>query len=329
MAPRKPAGKAGRKPQQTQQSTSRSKGPKNARGAASDTNKRADRDRRGARQQGQQRYSRDDNRNRDQRQDRFGSRRKLNIKTGEDVSILEGRHAFEEAMETGAPIEALYIADTFSVEDNIIKLANEAKRKGVKVQVVDSADLDAYSSHGAHQGVIAQLKPYRYASVRDLVDASSGKENALIIATDHVTDAGNFGAIVRSAEVVGACGVLIPNKRNARVNTAAYKTSAGAVMHLPIAMEANLARSLELLKEQGFWIVGASEHAQDVIWDAPLSGRVCLVMGSESDGLSRLVLDTCDHLVKLPQVGRVESLNVAQAATAIAYEWARQSRDAS
>ena len=140
--------------------------------------------------------------------------------------------------------------------------------------------------------------------------------------------AGNFGAIVRSAEVVGACGVLIPNRRNARVNTAAYKTSAGAVMHLPIAMEANLARSLAALKDEGFWIVGASEHAQDIIWDAPLSGRVCLVMGSESDGLSRLVLDTCDHLVKLPQAGKVESLNVAQSATAIAYEWARQSRGA-
>lgn len=328
MAPRKPAGKAGRKPQQAQQGTPKGKGSKSDRSMSKGNGKRVAYDGRSARQQGQQRYGRDDNRGRNPRQDRFGSQRKLDIKTGEDVSILEGRHAFEEAMETGAPIEALYIADTLSVEDNIIRLANEAKRKGVKVRVVDSADLDAYSSHGAHQGVIAQLKPYRYASVKDLVDAAAGRDNALVIATDHVTDAGNFGAIVRSAEVVGASGVLIPNKRNARVNTAAYKTSAGAVMHLPIAMEANLTRSLELLKEQGFWIVGASEHAQDIIWDAPLSGRVCLVMGSESDGLSRLVLDTCDHLVKLPQAGKVESLNVAQAATAIAYEWARQSRSA-
>ncbi len=248
------------------------------------------------------------------------------LKTGEDVSILEGRHAFEEAMQTGAAIETLYIADTLSYDDPIVELASQAKRQGVRVFTVDPGDLDAYSSHGAHQGVIAQLKPYRYASLKELVDAAAGKENALIIATDHVTDAGNFGAIARSAEVIGACGMLIPNKRNARVNTAAYKTSAGAVLHLPIAMEANLARSLEALKEEGFWIVGASEHAEDVIWDAPLSGRVCLVMGNEAEGISRLVLEACDLLVKLPQAGKVESLNVAQATCAIAYEWARQSR---
>ena len=251
---------------------------------------------------------------------------KLNIKTGDDVSILEGRHALEEAVQTGAPIECIYISDRLSAQDSIVRLANEAKHNGVKVRVVEGSALDAYSSHGAHQGVIAQLEPYRYASLKDLVDAAAGKQNALVVATDHVTDAGNFGAIVRSAEVVGASGVLIPNKRNARVNTAAYKTSAGAVLHLPIAMEANLARSLEALKQEGFWIVGASEHAKDIIWDAPLSGRVCLVMGSEGEGLSRLTLEACDLLVKLPQAGKVESLNVAQATTAIAYEWARQSR---
>lgn len=317
MAPRKPAGKAGRKPQKNQGDTFAPKGrdgrdnriPKGGRGRGDDS-----------------RSSRAYSQKPAQDRGRFNDGRRLAIKTGEDVSILEGRHAFEEAMETGAPIECVYVSNSLSAEDNIIRLANEAKRKGIKVRVVDASSLDAYSSHGAHQGVVAKLKPYRYAALGELIEAAAGKENALIIATDHVTDAGNFGAIVRSAEVVGASGVLIPNKRNARVNTAAYKTSAGAVMHLPIAMEANLARSLEALKKEGFWIVGASEHADDIIWDAPLSGRVCLVMGSESDGLSRLTLEACDLLVKLPQLGRVESLNVAQATTAIAYEWARQSR---
>ena len=295
---------------------------------------------------GQSSYSRQDSRgdrggytargardSRDVRQNGNGGYRRargsaLGLRGGDDISILEGRHAFEEAMETGAAIDAIYISDAIATDDSMMELVFDAKRKGARVQQVDAADLDDYSSHGAHQGIVAQLKPYRYAALADLVRAAEGKENALIIATDHVTDAGNFGAIVRSAEVVGATGVLIPNKRNARVNTAAYKTSAGAVLHLPIAMEANLARSLEALKEEGFWVVGASEHADDIIWDAPLSGRVVLVMGSEGDGLSRIAQDACDLLVKLPQAGKVESLNVAQATTAIAYEWARQCRNA-
>lgn len=264
-------------------------------------------------------------------QDRGGYRGKgrgMSLRGGEDISILEGRHALEEAVQTKTPIDLLYVTESLAADPDFAQVIEAARAQGAKVRFADAEDLEGYSSHGAHQGVIAQLKPYKYGYLRDLIDAAEGKENALIVATDHVTDAGNFGAIVRTAEVVGASGILIPNKRNARVNTAAYKTSAGAVMHLPIAMEANLARSLEALKEEGFWIVGASEHAEDVLWDAPLSGRVVLVMGSEGDGLSRITADACDLLVKLPQLGRVESLNVAQACTAICYEWARQCRNA-
>lgn len=147
-----------------------------------------------------------------------------------------------------------------------------------------------------------------------------------MLVLDHVTDAGNFGAIVRSAEVVGAAGVVIANKRAAEVTVATYKTSAGAVMHLPIAQVPNIARALEDLKEAGFWACGASEHAEQVCWDAPLEGRVALVMGSEGEGISRLVLQTCDFLTKLPQRGETESLNVAQAATALSFEWMRRNR---
>ncbi|MGN0038589.1 MAG: 23S rRNA (guanosine(2251)-2'-O)-methyltransferase RlmB [Coriobacteriales bacterium] len=311
MAPRKPAGKAGRKPQEQQ------RGPRDARrqpaGAAAPRGGRA------AEQRPQQ-------------EGRPGARGRAagrtGLRLGEDVSVLEGRHALEEALETGTPIDVVWVSEALAGDEQVSRLAGRARSKGVKIHFVDPAELDLLSSHGAHQGVAAQLKPYRYASLADLVRAAEGRENALIVATDHVTDAGNFGAIVRSAEVVGGTGVLIPNKRNARVNTAAYKTSAGAVLHLPIAMEPNLARSLAALKEEGFWIVGASEHASDLLWDAPLSGRVVLVMGSEGSGLSRLTMEACDMLVKLPQAGKVESLNVAQAATAIAYEWARQCRGA-
>lgn len=241
-----------------------------------------------------------------------------------ESEYLEGRHALEEALDAGVPIQTVYASDAAISDKRCSKLLARLRSDGVSIEHASRRLLDEQSSHGAHQGIIAKIAPYSYASLQDLVQHASGNQNALIIACDHVTDAGNFGAIVRSAEVVGACGVLIQNKRSARVNMASYKTSAGAVAHLPIALEANLATNLERLKDEGFWIVGASEHAQSVLWDAPLSGRIVLVMGSEGAGLSKLTLKTCDLLVKLPQVGHVESLNVAQATTALAYEWMRQ-----
>ena len=223
-----------------------------------------------------------------------------------ESEYLEGRHALEEALDAGVPVQLVYASDAAVSDKRCAKLLARLRSDGVQIEHANKRMLEEHSSHGAHQGIIAKIAPYSYASLQDLVQRASGKENALII----------------------ACGVLIQNKRSARVNMASYKTSAGAVAHLPIALEANLATNLEKLKDEGFWIVGASEHAQSVLWDAPLSGRIVLVMGSEGSGLSKLTLKTCDLLVKLPQVGRVESLNVAQATTALAYEWMRQCKDA-
>ena len=196
---------------------------------------------------------------------------------------------------------------------------------GVSVKSVARAQLDAISSHGAHQGIVLEVGKFPYADLADIIAAAGPADRpALVVVLDHVTDAGNFGAIVRSAEVVGASGVVIPNKRSAEVTVATYKTSAGAVMHLPIAQVPNIARALEDLKSAGFWVGGATEHAEGICWDAPFEGRVALVMGSEGDGISRLVLDTCDFTTKLPQRGATESLNVAQAATALCFEWLRR-----
>lgn len=238
--------------------------------------------------------------------------------------FLEGRHALEEALAVGAPLRCVYASDAARRDRKLAGVLKRAQAQGIAVRRADAAFLDAHSAHGAHQGIVAELAPYGYVGIEALVEAAAGKKDALILACDHITDAGNFGAMLRSAEVVGASGVLICNKRQARVTTATYKTSAGAALHLPIALEANLVANLNRLKEEGFWVVGASEHASDVVWDAPLSGRIVLVMGSEEKGLSQLTLKTCDLLVKLPQVGKVESLNVAQATTAICYEWMRQ-----
>ncbi len=165
---------------------------------------------------------------------------------------------------------------------------------------------------------------YKYATLFDLIKATAGKKDALIVALDHITDAGNMGAILRSAEVVGASGVLIPNKRSAPVNEAVYRTSAGAVQHLKVAREANLVTSIRRLQEEGFWVAAATEHAAQDIWQAPLEGRLVIVMGAEDTGVSRLVREVCDFEFKLPQRGVTQSLNVAQAFTAIAYEWLRK-----
>ena len=239
---------------------------------------------------------------------------------------IEGRRAVAEALRTGFPVKRALVADAEGRRDAALaQLVDQLRGANIPVEYVATEQLDALSSHGAHQGIALEVGAFPYAALADIIARAdaAGAEPALVVVLDHVTDAGNFGAIVRSAEVVGAVGVVIANKRAAEVTVATYKTSAGAVMHLPIARVPNIARALEDLKAAGFWTVGASEHAEGNCWDAPLTGRIALVMGSEGAGISRLVLETCDDLTKLPQRGATESLNVAQAATALCYEWLR------
>lgn len=238
---------------------------------------------------------------------------------------LEGRRATAEALRTGFPIKRALVADGAGRDQALSKLVDDVRDHGIAVSYVSTEELDTLSSHGAHQGIILEVGAFPYADLADIV-ARVGEGPALVVVLDHVTDDGNFGAIVRSAEIVGAAGVVIANKRAAGVTVGSYKTSAGAVMHMPIAKVPNIARALDDLKQAGFWVAGASEHASDVCWDAPFAGNLALVMGSEGEGISRLVLEKCDFLTKLPQLGQTESLNVAQAACALCFEWMRQNR---
>ena len=242
-------------------------------------------------------------------------------------TYIEGRRAAAEALRTGFPVKRALVAKGLEQDRDIARLTAGLAAADIPAKYVSRAQLDALSSHGAHQGIALETAPFPYATIQDVI-ANAGDGPALVVVLDHVTDAGNFGAIVRSAEVVGAAGVIIANKRSVEVTITTYKTSAGAVMHLPIAQVPNLARALDDLKAAGFWAVGASEHATETCWEADLAGRVALVMGSEGEGISRLILEQCDLLTKLPQRGQTESLNVAQAATALCYEWLRQNADA-
>lgn len=240
------------------------------------------------------------------------------------MSAIEGRNAVIEALRAGVPISRVLVGDGVRPDRDITEIERRCREAGVKLARVPKRELDALSERGAHQGVIAEAAPFRYKQLDDVLRAAEGLDTALIIALDHVTDPGNFGAVARTAEVVGALAVVTTKRRSAAITPAAYKTSAGAVSHIAITQEPNLVQALERCKAAGFWVAGASEHAEKTLWESPLEGRIVLVMGSEGEGLSRLVQETCDFLVSLPQAGKVGSLNVAQATTAIAYEWMRR-----
>lgn len=237
--------------------------------------------------------------------------------------LIEGRNAVAEALRAGLPLKRIVIADGLKPDRAIDEIVRRAGEAGVRVDRAPRRKLDEFSDRGSHQGVVAEAAPFRYADLGRVLKALP-EGPALVIALDHVTDPGNFGAIVRTAEVVGAAAVVVAARRSASVTGSAWKAAAGAFAHVPVARVPNLAAALDSLKEAGFWVAGASERAAQTIWEAPLDGRIVLVMGSEGEGLARLTAQRCDFLVSLPQAGRVGSLNVAQAATAIAYEWMRR-----
>lgn len=254
-------------------------------------------------------------------------RAKMTRKTMPDY--IEGKRPLVEALRTQVPMKRVLLADNAKRDGLIDDILRKAKRFEVPVITVPRKELDQKSVRGGHQGVMAEVKPFDYVDITVIeaaaaayADAHDGR--ALVVLLDHLTDAGNLGAIARSAEVVGASGMVIPHKRSASVDTSTYKSSAGAIMHLPVAQVPNLIQVMARLKERGFWVAGASEHADEVIWKSNMKGKMALVMGNESEGLSRVVQESCDFLVKLPLEGEVASLNVAQASTACMYEWLRQ-----
>jgi len=242
--------------------------------------------------------------------------------------FLEGRNAVLEALRAGMPLERVLVAESNQPDRSVDEITRRAEEGHVPVAEVPRRELDRVSERGAHQGVIAETAPFAFTPLGEVLAAVDGADRALVIALDHVTDPGNLGAVARTAEVVGASCILVQKRRSAAITASAWKAAAGALAHVPIVQEPNLVRSLEALKEAGFWVAGASEHAEATLWDSPLEGRLVLVMGSEGEGLARLTVAACDFLVRLPQVGSIGSLNVAQATTALSYEWMRRAQGA-
>ena len=245
------------------------------------------------------------------------------------ADYVEGKRPVIEALRADVPLKKILVVDNLKRDPLAQDILRKARQRDLAVIEVPRAELDEKSARGSHQGVMAETLPYPYKGIGDIVGAAEKHAverdgRALVVVCDHLTDSGNLGAIIRSAEAVGASGLVIPNKRSARVEAATYKSSAGAVAHLAIAQTANIVGALERFKKVGFWACAATEHSQNELWDVNLKGKIVLVVGSESEGVSRLVLENCDMAGRLPMLGSVESLNVAQSATACMYEWLRQ-----
>lgn len=237
------------------------------------------------------------------------------------AEYVEGRNAVLEALRSGQRLRRVSLARGVKPNPALDEIRRLASAADIPVRTVDRSELDRMSVRGSHQGVIAEATPFRFTPMGDVLATASGKTSSLIIVLDHVTDPGNLGAIIRSAEVAGGDAVFVAKDRSAPVTAVVHKASAGATAHLPVVQVVNVHRALQELKDAGFWVVGASEKAEMTVWEAPLEGRIALVMGAEGSGLSRVVQDACDLLVALPVRGHVDSLNVAQAATVLAFEW--------
>lgn len=238
--------------------------------------------------------------------------------------IIEGRNAVIEALRAGRPIDKIFIAKG-ERDRTLGHIAAKARDAGIPVVEADSRKLDAMSPYGAHQGVVAQAAVRAYCTLEDLLAVARERGEApFLIACDEVSDPHNLGAIIRTAECAGAHGVIIPKRRSAGLTATVDKTSAGAAEHMAVARVANLPSALEALKKQGLWIYGAAAEGSAPLWKTDFTGPVCMVIGSEGDGMGRLVRECCDFTVSIPLQGRVSSLNASAAAAVLMYELVRQ-----
>lgn len=238
--------------------------------------------------------------------------------------LIEGRNAVTEALRAGRGIDKIYIAKG-EVDKTLGHIASKAREMGVVVVEADRRKLDAMSVTHSHQGVIALAAVREYSSIDDILRIAEDRgEKPFVIVCDEISDPHNLGAIIRTAECVGAHGIIIPKRRSAGLTSIVGKTSAGAVEHMAVARVSNLSAAIKELKERGLWVYGTAAGAQSEMWSTDLSGPVCLVIGSEGDGMGRLVTENCDFLVSIPMHGKVNSLNASAAAAILMYEVLRQ-----
>lgn len=238
--------------------------------------------------------------------------------------LIEGRNAVIEALKSDRTIEQILIAKG-DVEGSINLIRSLAKDRGIVIKEVDRKKLDLMSVSNSHQGVAAIVTPYKYFSVEDILKYAEEKnEKPFIIILDEIEDPHNFGAIIRSAEVCGAHGIIIPKRRNVGVTPVVYKSSAGAIEHMKIAKVTNINTVIDELKEKGIWVYGADMDGENYCFDVDFSGSLALVIGSEGKGMAKLTKSKCDVLTKIPMMGNINSLNASVAGGILMYEVVKQ-----
>lgn len=236
---------------------------------------------------------------------------------------IEGRNAVLEAFRSGKCVDKLFILD--GCQDGPVRtIAREARKKDTIINYVSKERLDQLSETRAHQGVIAQVAAYEYSTVEDILAKAEEKgEPPFLILLDNVEDPHNLGAIIRTANLAGAHGVIIPKRRAVGLTSTVAKTSAGAINYTPVAKVTNLVRTMEELKEKGIWFVCADMGGESM-YRMNLTGSIGLVIGNEGEGVSRLVKEACDFTASIPMKGDIDSLNASVAAGVLAYEIVRQ-----
>ena len=250
-------------------------------------------------------------------------RREMKAELPDDSSRIEGRNAVREALRAGSTIDRLYVQEGLS-DSSVSAIIKEAQNRNIQLRFVKKDRLDEMSETGAHQGVIAQISAYEYGTVEDMLAAAQEKGEApFLILLDGIEDPHNLGAILRTANLAGAHGVIIPKDRAVGLTAVAAKTSAGAVSYTPVARVTNLTRTIRELKEKGIWFVCADMDGE-VMYRQNLTGPIGLVIGHEGDGVSRLVREACDFVTKIPMQGDIDSLNASVAAGILAFEIVRQ-----
>ena len=236
---------------------------------------------------------------------------------------IEGRNAVLEAFRSGKCVDKLFILD--GCQDGPVRtIAREARKKDTIINYVSKERLDQLSETRAHQGVIAQVAAYEYSTVEDILEKAEEKgEPPFLILLDNVEDPHNLGAIIRTANLAGAHGVIIPKRRAVGLTSTVAKTSAGAINYTPVAKVTTLVRTMEELKEKGIWFVCADMGGESM-YRMNLTGPIGLVIGNEGEGVSRLVKEACDFTASIPMKGDIDSLNASVAAGVLAYEIVRQ-----
>lgn len=242
----------------------------------------------------------------------------------ENASYIEGRNPVIEALKSDRQIEKVIIAKG-TKEGSISKIVAMARDKNIIIQNVDRSKLDSMSDTNAHQGVIAIAAEYAYKTIDDILSLAEERGEApFIIILDEIEDPHNLGAIIRSAECAGAHGVIIPKRRSVGVTAVVAKTSAGAVEYVPVVKVTNISDTIEQLKKLNIWVYGADVEGENYYYEKDLRGSIALVIGNEGKGMSRIVKEKCDFLIKIPVLGKVSSLNASVAASILTYDVVRQ-----